>query len=109
MQTLSDTVDVYTKVKWKPLKEIYSEKLLILAYKCFYGHLPEPLLQYLVKYNSGGYNLRRKQTVLLPKPKTEDLKKSTFYQAAVLWNSLENNQRAIENIATFKSEIQRKY
>jgi hypothetical protein len=75
MQTLSDTVDVYTKVKWKPLKEIYSEKLLILAYKCYYGHLPEPLLQYLVKYNSGGYNLRRKQTVLLPKPKTEDLKK----------------------------------
>ena len=53
--------------------------------------------------------MRRKQTVLLPKPKTEDLKKSTFYQAAVLWNYLENNQRAIENITTFKSEIQRKY
>jgi hypothetical protein len=101
------TVDVYTKVKWKPLKEIYSEKLSILAYKYYYGHLPEPLLQYLVKYNSS-YNLRWKQTVLLPKPKTEDLKKSAFYQAAVLWNSLENNQRAIENIGTFKSEIQSK-
>jgi hypothetical protein len=33
------------------------------------------------------------------------LKKLTFYQAAVLWNSLENNQRAIENKATFKSEL----
>jgi hypothetical protein len=64
--------------------------------------LPEPLLQYLVKYNSS-YNLRRKITVLLPKPKTENLKKAAFYQAAVLWNSLENNQ------STFKSEIQRNY
>ena len=41
-------------------------------------------------------------TYMLPKPKTDFLKKSISYQAAVLWNSLDNSTRAMENFADCK-------
>ncbi len=64
------TVEVYAKTKWRTLEAIYTVRLLALAHKGYYGHLPKPLQPFLEKYSSK-YNLRRKLTVLLPKPKTD--------------------------------------
>ena len=46
-------------------------------------------------------------TYMLPKPKTDFLKKSISYQAAVLWNSLDNSTRAMENFADFKKTLKK--
>ena len=59
------TVEVYAKTKWRTLEAIYTDRLLALAHKGYYGHLPKPLQPFLAKYSSK-YNLRRKLTVLLP-------------------------------------------
>ena len=100
------TVEVYAKTKWRTLEAIYTDRLLALAHKGYYGHLPKPLQPFLEKYSSK-CNLRRKLTVLLPKPKTDYLKKSIFYQAGLLWNSLNNDTRAIDNLNGFKSELRK--
>ena len=98
------TEDVLAQTNWKPLEKLYSQRLLFLAQNCYNGYSPIPLLSLFAKYFSN-YNLRRKLTIALPKPKTDFLKKSISYQAAVLWNSLDNNTRAMEDIKRFKLVI----
>ena len=98
------TEDVLAQTNWKPLEKLYSQRLLFLAQNCYYGYSPIPLQSLFAKYFSN-YNLRRKLTIALPKPKTDFLKKSISYQAAVLWNSLDNNTRALEDIKRFKLVI----
>ena len=98
--------EVYAKTKWRTLEAIYTDRLLALAHKGYYCHLPKPLQHFLEKYSSK-YNLRRKRIVLLPKPKTDYLKKSIFYQVGLLWNSLNNDTRAIDNLNRFKSELRK--
>ena len=41
----------------------------------------------------------------LPKPRTDILKKSISYQAAALWNSLDNSTRAADSLPSFKRRI----
>ena len=56
----------------------------------------EDKLTSIVTKSNYTYNLRKKMTYMLPKPKTDFLKKSISYQAAVLWNSLDNSTRAMK-------------
>ena len=59
---------------------LYENRLLSLAHDCFYDFSPNPIKQLFKKYDCN-YNLRRKLTFLLPKPKSELLRKSTCYKA----------------------------
>jgi hypothetical protein len=45
-------------------------------------------------------------TVLLPKPRTDYLKKSLAFQGAKLWNSLNNDTRGETNFRIFKNLVQ---
>ena len=52
------------------------------------------------------YNFfRRKMIFSLPKPRSDILKKSISYQAAALWNSLDNSARAAHSLCSFKKLI----
>ena len=54
------------------------------------------------------YNLRRKQTFLLPtEARMDNMKKSITFKAVSLWNSLDNDVRAISNINTFKCLVKK--
>ena len=43
--------------------------------------------------------------ISLPKPRSDILKKSISYQAAALWNSLDNSTRAADSLPSFKKLI----
>ena len=47
-------------------------------------------------------------TYLLPKPSTEVLRKSTYYKAVSLRNSLDNSTRAISSKSLFKNSLIRR-
>ena len=96
---------VLRETKWTKLEKMYSQRLLVFVFKCYNGYHPESLQALFTKYVSQ-YNLRRKMTVLLPKPRTDYLKKSLAFQGAKLWNSLNNDTRGETNFRIFKNLIQ---
>ena len=68
---------------------------------------PPPIKQLFMKYDCN-YNLRGKLTFLLPKLKSELLRKSTCYKAVSLRNSLENRTRSITSRSLFKNTLKRR-
>jgi hypothetical protein len=48
------------------------------------------------------YNTRNKEDLLLPKPRTNQLKRSFEYSAISTWNSLPPNIKSPHNLITFK-------
>ena len=83
-----------------------SIRLLILAYKCFYSQAPEHLIS-LFEKSDLKYNLRRKRTFILPRPRTDYLKKSISFKAISLWNHLDNDVRAISDLNSFKNLVKK--
>ena len=69
--------------------DMNSKCLSCFAYKCYYGQVPEQL-QSIVRKSNYTYDFRRKLGLALP-------------VAARLWNSLTNEHRAPNNIASFKA------
>ena len=87
--------------KWNTLEFMYEKRLLILAHQAYYHLLPCPMNCLFDKYISS-YNLRRKMTFKLPRPKTDMVKKSCSYKSIIRWNALENQMRSIHDIDAFK-------
>ena len=77
---------VLAQSKWPTVKDLYEYRWLMLAHDCLCNFLPVPFMKLFTKYECN-YNLRRKLTLLLPKPNTEGLRKLTCYKAESLWNS----------------------
>ena len=71
-------------------------------HKCYYGHVPEQP-QSIVRKSNYTYDFRRKLSLALPVPKSNYVRNSISYRAASLWNSLTNEHRASNNIASFKT------
>ena len=101
---LTPTHEVLSYTKWKPLKDLRTQRLLHLVFKCYHGYSLATLQTLFKKYTST-YNLRRKHTILPTKPRSDFLKKSISYQASVLWNSLDNSTRVITDMNSFKRAI----
>ena len=71
-------------------------------FKSFNGLAPV----YLRDLRSTDYDLRNSfGTLSLPRPRTNDLKRSFSHSDALLWNSLPENIRKIKSIAKFKTQI----
>ena len=85
---------VLNTVKWKPLRHIYFQRLLVLAYKCYYALMPGLLEDLLVKHETR-YCLRKQLCLNIPISKTDMVKKSIQYMSAVLWNKLGNEMRRV--------------
>ena len=67
--------EVLATAKEITLEFMYEKRLLILAHQAYYHLLPCPMNCLFEKYVSS-YNLRRKMTFKLPRPKTDMVKKS---------------------------------
>lgn len=78
----------------------------MLAHKNFYCQTPVYLTSLFVK-GDFKYNLRRKLTFVLPRPRTDYMKKSITFKAISLWNSADNNVRAINDLICFKSLVKK--
>ena len=65
-------------------------------------------LKGLFKPFSTDYGLRNSDNKLvLPKPRTDFLKRSFCHSGAYLWNSLPSNIRAIRSFTNFRNEMDR--
>ena len=96
--------EVLTAAKWNTLETMYEKRLLILAHRAYYHFLPCPMNCLFVKYVSS-YDLRRKMTFKLPRPRTDMIKKSCSYKSIIRWNALENQMRSICDIDAFKKSL----
>ena len=92
--------EVLALTKWNTIRTMFNRKLLSLAYNSYYDQSPAAL-QSLFTKSSPMYNFRRKMIFSLPKPRSDILKKSSYYQAAALWNSLYNSTRAADSLPSF--------
>ena len=90
--------------KWNTLKIMYEKRLLILAHQAYYYLLPCPMNCLFEKYISS-YDLKRKMTFKLPRPKTDMVMKLRSYKSIILWNALENLMKSTHDIDTFKKSL----
>ena len=90
------------KLGWDNLYIRGKKQKLKLIFKTLDDQTSEHL-KGLFKPFSTNYGLRNIETKLaLPKPRTDFLKRSFFYSASQLWNSLLSNVRAIRSFINFK-------
>lgn len=99
--------DILQQLGWKTLAErryIHKAKMM---FKIFHGNAPSYLMECFTKSTvNNAYDLRNRDNCLvLPKPRTEYLKKSFQYAGAKLWNNLPPDIRSQNNFSTFKREI----
>ena len=74
----------------------------ILMYKVYNGCAPQ-YLQQLFTPRYSEYNLRNSLNKLcVPKPRTDNLKRSFSYSGICLWNSLPEQLRSAPSLKSFK-------
>jgi len=101
--------DLLEKLNWCTLDIRRKKQKLTLMYKIMNGRAPEYLRELFCKQTSN-YRLRNNRECLkLPKPKTEYIKRSFFYNSAKLWNELPSEIRECTTIAKFKKAINTLY
>ncbi len=71
--------DVLRQAKWIPLGQMYIRRVLCFVFKCVSGGALVQL-QHLWMERKTNYNLRRKNCLAVPRPKTDFLKKSITYE-----------------------------
>ena len=86
--------------------EIIEYQTSILMFKCINGIAPDYLKQLFSFNNYNVYNLRRNSfDVIVPRPKTETLKRAFSYNGAATWNKIPTSVREAPNILTFKRNV----
>ena len=93
-------MEVLALTKWNTIRTMHNRRLLSLAFNCYHGQSPEALRSLFAK-SSSEYNFRRRVVFSLPKPGSDILKKSISFQAAFLWNALDNSTRAADSLTSF--------
>ena len=99
----SDTLSA--QLNWCKLETRRLFHKVILMYKCQNNEVEgvnTNLMRHLQTHN---YNTRRKSNIRLPKPKTEQLKRTVSYSAAQIWNSLPTDVRQCKSLSSFKLSV----
>ena len=101
------SVDNYTpstlvrgKLNWSTLQQRRNYDKAILTYKCLNNQLEVLDTNYLRHYNT-----RQKDNFILPKPRTEYLKRTFKYTSIALWNSVPKTIQNSDSIASFKRRV----
>ena len=100
-------IEAINALGWEPLETRRAKSKVKQMYKVLNDLLPSSLATLFVrKRNITEYDLRGSSTSLqLPFPKTENLKKSSCYDGAKLWNSLPADMRDSDTLPTFINAI----
>ena len=101
---LTPSDEVLLLTKWNTLKQMHIRRVRCIVYKSVIGDAPLQL-RHLWSKQISGYNLRRKNCLVLPKPNKDFVKKSLAFEGALLWNSLDNETRLEESLACLKSSL----
>ena len=99
------STEVLEKLSWKTIAQRQTETRCILMYKILNGLQPDYLrYQFVSRSDVTQVSTRNSSnTLALPAPRTNFLKRSLRYNGGKLWNSLEPDLRHAESLSTFKS------
>ena len=94
------------ELNWSKLNINRKKHKAILMYKTFNENMPH-YLQDIFTPRASFYDLRDiAKKLLVPKPRTEYLKRSFGYSRAVLWNSLPPELRSAQTLPIFKGGLE---
>lgn len=97
--------DILENLGWENLKTRRIKHKATVMFKTMNALAPQSLRK-LFKTNENTYHLRgRENNLLLPKPKTNYLKKAFSYEGARAWNSLPYEIKSANNIREFRREL----
>ena len=83
------STDVLSKLNWRPLNQLRLEGMLLFMRKVLKNEVPNSITEQFQIAVNDQYNLRSNHTMLmLPKPRTNAMKRSFSYHAAKTWNNL---------------------
>lgn len=100
------SAELRNKLNWKTLSERRKEHKAVTIFKIMSGNAPSYMTNSLSTLNEHtSYNLRGKNNLTLPRPRTEYGKRSFLYSGAQLWNSLPPNLKTEKSLNTFKKGI----
>ena len=93
---------------WKKLSLRRKKQKAVIMYKTL-NELAQTIIQCLfAQRHVNDYNLRNLEgKLLLPKPNTNNLKRSFCYSGACLWNNLPQNFKSVYSIGQFKRGIKK--
>ena len=104
----SNLDDLFRALGWRKLCHQRLDKKSIMMYKTLNGMTPEYLRSSFVFRDNLNYHLRNTEnTLTLPQPRTDYLKKSFSYSGAQLWNSLPIELRQATSLNDFKTKLRR--
>ena len=87
-----------------PLKYFYCSRIVNITHRTFYNiHLD--YINSLVVKDTSSYSLRKSLNVVVSKPRTEQGCRSFKHRAAIVWNSLNDTIKKLENPISFKRKI----
>ena len=101
--------DLFQALGWRILCHQRFNEKPIMMYKTLNGMTPEYLRsRFVVRDNLNSYHLRNTEnTLTLPLPRTDYLKKSSSYSGAQLWNRLPIELRQATSMNDFKTKLRR--
>ena len=102
-----DQQTVLNILGWEPLKEQREKAKAKIMFKTLNNMGPNCLKElFTFKKEILNRSLRNSSsTIRLPKPNTNNMKKSFVYDGASIWNSLPKNIRESNSLSSFKRKI----
>ena len=99
--------DILNNLGWKDLAERRRQQLATIMFKTMNNQVPQYISQLFTKTSDiHAYGLRRSgDSLFIPRPNTETLKKSFSYRGVILWNSLSKDQCNASGIAQFINQL----
>ena len=98
-----------TQLNWSPLAQRRRFHFAIMLYKCLNNQTEGIDFDLIRHMDMHSYNTRRKEDFVLPKPKSNQLKKSFKYSATQIWNSLPVSLRNSKTLDIFKQDYKAIY
>ena len=99
----SDTL--LAQLNWCKLETRRLFHKAILMYKCQNNEVEGVNTNLMGHLHMHNYDTRRKSNFRLPKPKTEQLKRTFRYSAVQIWNSLPTDVRQCKSLSSFKLSV----
>ena len=107
IHNISDTtsdVEILNKAKWKSIFYMYTKRLITLTHQAYYENSPD-VINKLVSKQERNRNLRDNLKIKLSRPRTEIGRRTFQHRSAILWNSLPETVKRMENKEGFKKKI----
>ena len=97
---------LFDRLKWLTVYEYVEYQTAILMFKCIVlGNVPDYIKDMFSPAMHSRYNLRHQNVLMVPRPRTEMLRKSLSYIGPEIWNNLPTHLHDSMNIISFKNGL----